>query len=68
VFTYEVDRNNLTSSLLDLTELLQEVPETRLGNYNVGSKDAHTEKLRSNLLGGREFTTNHLINENVSTH
>lgn len=61
--TYEVDRDDLTSSLLDLTELLQKVPETRLGNNNVGSKDTHTEKLGSNFLGGREFTTNHLISD-----
>jgi hypothetical protein len=50
VFTYEVDRDNLTSSLLDLTELLQEVPETRLGYNDVGSKDAHTEELGGNFL------------------
>ena len=58
---YFVDSNNLTSGLLDLAELLQEVPEARLGNNNVGSKNAHTEELRRRLLLGRKLASNHLI-------
>ena len=59
--TYNVDRNDFTSSLLHLTELLQKVPETGLCNNNVRSENAHTEELGSDFLSGGELTSNHLI-------
>jgi hypothetical protein len=59
--TYNVNGNDLTSGLLDLAELLQEVPETGLCNYNVGSENTHTEELGGNFLSGGELASNHLI-------
>ena len=43
--TYLVDGDDLTVRLLDLAELAQEVPESRLGNDLVGRKDAHAVDL-----------------------
>jgi hypothetical protein len=60
-YTYNVDGNDFTSSLLDLTELLQKVPETGLCDNNVGSENTHAEELGGNFLSGGEFTSNHLI-------
>ena len=56
-----VDGNNLTSSLLNSSELGQEVPESRLGNNSVGSKDSHTVELRLRLGLARETTANNLV-------
>lgn len=57
----EVDRNNLTRSLLGLVQLLQEVPVTRLGHHSVWGKDSHSEQLWLWNGLGRETTTNDLI-------
>ena len=59
--TYQVDGDDLTSSLLDLAELLEEVPETGLGNDIVGSEESHAEKLRDGLLLGRKLTADNLV-------
>ena len=56
-----VDGDNLTSSLLNSSELGQEVPESRLGNDSVGSKDSHTVELGLRLALGRETTANNLV-------
>jgi hypothetical protein len=39
--TYRLDADNLTGSLLDLSETAQEVPETGLGDGLVGREDGH---------------------------
>lgn len=41
----QVDGDDLTSSLLDSSKLGQEVPESRLSNNSVGSKDSHAVEL-----------------------
>lgn len=41
----DVQRDDLTGSLLDLVQLLQEVPVSRLSDNVVGSKDSHSEQL-----------------------
>lgn len=56
-----VNGNDLTGSSLDLVQLLQEVPVTRLGNNSVRSKDSHSEQLWLWDSLGRETTTNNLI-------
>lgn len=55
--------DNLTSGLLDLLHLLQEVEETRLGNDLVRGKDAHLVELliSSGLLGSGELATDDLV-------
>jgi hypothetical protein len=60
LLSYQVDRDDLTSSLLDLAELLEEIPETRLGNDIVGSEESHSEELGDGFLLGRELTADHL--------
>lgn len=60
-FGDSVNRNDLTGSSLDLVQLLQEVPVTRLGNNSVRSKDSHSEQLWLWDSLGRETTTNNLI-------
>lgn len=59
--TYDVDRNNLTRRLLDLTQLAEEVPEAGLGNDIVGGKDAHAVELGLGLLVRRELAANDLV-------
>jgi len=41
----DVQSNDFTRSLLDLVQLLQEVPVSRLGDNIVWSKDSHSEQL-----------------------
>jgi len=49
-----VHGDDLAVRLLDLAELAEEVPEPRLGDDIVGSKDAHAVELRSRVgLGGQ---------------
>jgi hypothetical protein len=57
---YLVDGDDLTSGLLDLAELLEEVPETRLGNDVVRSEKSHSEELGDGFLLRRKLTTDHL--------
>lgn len=58
-----VAADDLTSGLLDLLHLLQEVEETGLGNDLVGRKDAHLVELllTSGLVGSGELTTDDLV-------
>lgn len=49
-----LDRDDLTSGLLDLLEAAQEVPESGLGNRSVGGKDGHAVKGGGRVgLGGQ---------------
>ena len=41
---YDIDSNELASCLLDLPELAQEVPESRLGDNFIWRKDSHSVK------------------------
>jgi len=50
----DVDSDNLTVGLLDLLQLPQKVPEPRLGDDLVGSKDPHPVELGGGLGLGRE--------------
>lgn len=56
-----LDANDLTGRLLDLSELLHEVPVSRLGNNSVGSEDRKTVKLRGGVGIGRQMTANDLF-------
>jgi hypothetical protein len=52
--THHVQRNDFTVRLFDLSELHQEVPETRLCNHGVWRKDSHSVQLwRWVCLGGQ---------------
>lgn len=57
----QVNRNDLTGSLLSLVQLLQEVPVSRLGHNGVGSEDSHSEQLWLWDSLRWETTTNNLI-------
>jgi len=56
-----VKRHDLSSTLLDLPELFQEVPETGLRYNGVGSEEAHPVELRSGLGLRGEFPADDLI-------
>lgn len=56
-----VDGHNLSGGLLDSAESSQEVPETRLGDHGVGSKDSHAVQLGLLLDLARETAANDLI-------
>ncbi len=58
---YLVDRDNFTRGLLDLGELLEKVPESRLCNNMIWSKKAHSEELWSRFLFSRKSTSNDLV-------
>jgi len=40
--TYLVHRKNLSSRLLQLVNLVKEIPESRLGRHRVGSEHSHS--------------------------
>ena len=62
--TYGVDGNNLTGGLLHLSELTNEVPETRLGDRLVDGEDPHAVELgRGLLLGGKVASNHHVLSE-----
>ena len=62
--TYGVDGNDLTGGLLHLTELTNEVPETRLGDRLVDGEDPHAIELgRGLLLGGKVASNHHVLSE-----
>lgn len=50
LFVLALDRDNFTSCLLELAELTQEIPETRLGNDVIWSEDDHPEEGRVLVL------------------
>lgn len=56
-----VERNNLTVSLLNTLQTLQEVPETRLRDNNVWSKDAHAVELRLWRRLSWQMAADHLV-------
>lgn len=57
---YLVTSDNFTASLLDLVDLLEEVPETGLCNRLVYGKDTHSEQFGSQFLLRGLFTANDL--------
>ena len=59
--TYDVDADDLSVRLLDLSELHQEVPETRLCNHGVGRKDSHSVQLGSWVGICRQMAANDLV-------
>ena len=59
--TYGADGNDFTSRLLDLLELLQEVPETRLGDNLVRGKKPHAVKSRGRLFSRRHLSANNFV-------
>ena len=62
--TYGVHGNDLTGGLLHLTELTNEVPETRLGDRLVDGEDPHAVELgRGLLLGGKVASNHHVLSE-----
>lgn len=62
--TYGVDGNDLTGSLLHLSELTNEVPETGLGDRLVDGEDPHAVELgRGLLLGGKVASNHHVLSE-----
>lgn len=64
VDTYGVHGNNLTGSLLHLSQLTNKVPETRLGNRLVDGEDPHAVELgRGLLLGGKVASNHHVLSE-----
>jgi hypothetical protein len=51
ISTHDVDGNNLSVGLLDLLQLTEVVPETRLGDNIVGRKDSHAARVGQSMLG-----------------
>lgn len=60
--------NNLTSSLLNSSELGQKVPESRLGNNSVRGKDSHSVELGLRIDLARELSSDDLIFLQVTAH
>jgi hypothetical protein len=60
ISSYLVDGDDLTSSLLDLAKLLEEIPEARLGNNIVGSEESHAEELGNGFLLRWELAADNL--------
>lgn len=54
-------RDDLTSCLLELTQLTQEVPKSRLGDDMVRCEDDHFEERRIWILLGWQLATDDLI-------
>ena len=59
--TYNVDADDLTVGLLDLSELHQEVPETRLCNNSVWGKNSHSVQLWRWVCLGWQVAANDLV-------
>ena len=60
-YTYNVDADDLTVGLLDLAELHQEVPETRLCNNSVWCKNSHSVQLWRWVCLGWQVAANDLV-------
>jgi len=58
---YLADGHDLTGGLLDLLQLLEEVPEAALGNDSIGTKNPHLVQLRHRLLDRGTSATNNKI-------
>lgn len=59
-YTYNVDANDFTAGLLDLFQLPQEIPESRLGDYFVRRKDAHTVDFGRGVIFCRKMAADNL--------
>jgi hypothetical protein len=59
--TYHIQANDLAVRLLDLSELHQEVPETRLCNHGVWCKDSHPVQLWRWVCLGGQMAANDLV-------
>jgi len=56
-----VQRNDLAVRLLDLSQPSEEVPESRLGDDGVGSKDTHPVQLRGRVGLAGQMAPNDLV-------
>ena len=61
MWTNDVQADKLASCLLDLAELHQEVPETRLCDDTVDGKDTHAVELRGGLRVSGQMAPNDLV-------
>lgn len=59
--TYHIETDNLAVRLLNLSQLHQEVPEPRLGNYLIGRENAHAIELRGRVSLGGQVTPDDLV-------
>lgn len=59
--TYHVQADDLSVGLLDLAELHQEVPKTRLCDNSVGCKDSHPVQLWRGVGLGWQMAANDLV-------
>jgi len=60
-YAHLVERHDLTGALLDLAELLQEVPETGLRDDGVRGEETHSVELGGRLLIGRQLAADDLV-------
>jgi hypothetical protein len=60
-YTYDVEADDFTVGLLDLLQLGEEVPETRLGHNCVRGEDAHAVQLGRRVRLGRQVTPDDLV-------
>ena len=57
----DVQRHNLTGGLLDFSQLLQEIPESRFGDDFIGSEDSHPVQFRGGVAVGGQVAANDLV-------
>lgn len=53
--TYSLDLHNLSTGLLHLAQSAQEIPESRLGNNDIRSKDPHAVQLWVLVIVSRQL-------------
>jgi len=56
-----VQRYNLTGTLFDLPELLEEIPEAGFSDDGIGSEEAHAVKLGSRIRIRGQFAADDLV-------
>jgi len=59
--TYHIQRHNLTGTLFDFPELLEEIPEAGFSDDGVGSEEAHAVKLGSRIRIRGQFAADNLV-------
>ena len=59
--SYLIQRHDLSSTLLNLPQLLQEIPETRLGNNLVVGEETHTVEFWSGVRLRRKTAANDYV-------
>jgi hypothetical protein len=59
--TYLINADDLTAGVLDFPCLLQEIPESRLGDDGVRRKDSHAVELWGGIVGGRQMPSDDLV-------